>query len=335
MADEESSDNATVQMSVEQVKRLHAELAAASAKSAGKSAAAVQAAAESEDYPEEAYATSEEDFTEEPAAEEYADEPVEVHEPTVDVYEPEPVVKNPKLDKKPKLEKAAPPPKVEKAAKPAPAPKPAKPAPAPKPARESAPSQGGGGLLIVGGIGAIVAGLSVCLPILGQIQGMTGDPWPILGGTIGMALGHLLVALGMFGAVSRTNGVAALVGTLHILAMAGLAFFLLAAFRVVELDGDLVRYVMLAPAILPGTAWLLSGIWGFASGTGAIGVLHGVFSLLGGGAMIGLTVGALAGAFSGDDDMAIALGFGGPGLILIGSIFLAIAMFGRLRRPAA
>jgi len=328
MADDESSDNATVQMSPEQVKRLHAELAAASARASGASAPAVKAAAESEDYPEEAYAESEEDFSGEPAPE--YEEDYAPAEPTVDVYEAEPVAKNLKLDKKPKVDKAPPP---AKAARPAPAPKPA---PAPRPARPAAaPSQGGGGLLIVGGIGAIVAGLSVCLPILGQIQGMTGDPWPMIGGTIGMVLGHLLLGLGMFGAVSRTNGVAALVGTLHILAMAGLTFFMLAAFRVIELDGDLVRYVMLAPTILPGTAWLLSGIWGFASGAGAMGILHGVFSFLGGGALIGLTVGSLAGAFEVDSDLAIAVAFGGPGLILIGCIFLAIAMFGRLRRPAA
>jgi hypothetical protein len=79
---------------------------------------------------------------------------------------------------------------------------------------------------------------------------------------------------------------------------------------------------------------IVSGIWGFASGAGAMGILHGVFSLLGGAAMIGTVVGALAGAFGGQDDIAIALAFAGPGCVLIGAIFLAIAMFGRLRQPA-
>lgn len=320
MADDEPSDNATVQMSPEQVKRLHAELAAAGGKArAAKAAAAAEVAEEALDYPEEAYAQSEEDFTAD-AEEPPAEDPIYEEEPA-----PEPVAK-PKLEKKVKVDKAPPPKKAEPVKA---APKP-KPAPAPKPAS----GQGGGGLLIVGGIGAIVAGLSVGLPIISQMQGMVGELWPIIGGTIGMIIGHLLLGLGMFGAVSRTNGVAALVGTLHLLAFAGLTFFALALFRVIELDKDIVQYALMAPAILPGTAWLLSGIWGFASGAGAVGVLHGVFSLLGGAAMIGTVVGALAGAFGGQDDIAIALAFAGPGCVLIGAIFLAIAMFGRLRQPA-
>ncbi len=319
MADDEPSDNATVQMSPEQVKRLHAELAAAGGKArAAKAAAAAEVAEEALDYPAEAYAQSEDDFTAD-AEEPPAEDPIYEEEAA-----PAPAAK-PKLDKKVKVEKA-PPPKKAEAPKAAPKPK-----PAPKPVVEG---QGGGGLLIVGGIGAIVAGLSVGLPIISQMQGMVGEEWPIIGGTIGMIIGHLLLGLGMFGAVSRTNGVAALVGTLHLLAFAGLTFFALALFRVIELDRDIVQYALLAPAILPGTAWLLSGIWGFASGAGALGVLHGVFSLLGGAAMIATVVGALAGAFGGQDDIAIALAFAGPGCVLIGAIFLAIAMFGRLRQPA-
>jgi len=186
----------------------------------------------------------------------------------------------------------------------------------------------------VGGIGAIIAGLGVALPVVSSFQGMTGEVWPLIGGTIAMVLGHLLVGLGMFGAVSRTNGVAALVGTLHLLAVAGLAFFLLALFGVIQLDGDLVRYAGLAPAILPGTAWLLSGIWGLsaASGAGAMGILHGIFAFLGGAAQLTMVVGALAGLFGRQDDLTYALQLGAPGAILLAAIFLAIAMFGRLRR---
>jgi hypothetical protein len=202
------------------------------------------------------------------------------------------------------------------------------------PAEGAAP--GGGGLLVLGGIGAIIAGLSIALPIMSLFQGMTGEVWPLIGGAIGMAVGHLLLGLGMFGAVARTNGVAALVGTLHLLTMAGLAFYMLGLFRVIELDGDLVPYVMLVPAILPGTTWLLSGIWAFsaASSAGAMGILHGVFAFIGGGAQIGVVVGGLAGAFAPQDDLTIALALGAPGAILLGAIFLAIAMFGRLRRAA-
>lgn len=320
MADEESSDNATVQMSAEQIKRLHAQLAA------GRAAAK----AAPEPAPEPAY--------EEPTAE---PEPVYEEEPTAEpVYEEEPTAEPEPVYEEEPAAAPVPPPEAapKKAAKPDKAPKPekaAKPAkPAPKPAVERPAGQGGGGLLIVGGIGAIIAGLSICLPVISSFQGMVGEAWPIIGGAIGMVIGHLLVGLGMFGAVSRTNGVAALVGMLHLIAMAGLTFYLLLLFRVFEVDGDIVRYVALAPGLLPGTAWLLSGIWGFAAGAGALGVLHGVFSFLGGAAAIGLQVGALAGAFGGQDDAAIALALGAPGAVLIGTIFLAILFFGRLRRTA-
>jgi hypothetical protein len=86
----------------------------------------------------------------------------------------------------------------------------------------------------------------------------------------------------MFGAISRTGGVAALVGTLHLVAMLGLTFFLLAALQVIPIEGELVRLVRIAPAALPGTAWLLSWIWAFSAtrGLGAMGVLHGIFGVL-------------------------------------------------------
>jgi len=308
MADEEDSDSAhTVQMSADQIKRLHAELE-------GKRAAAAAKA-------RQPIAQSEEEFVAEEAPEE------------------EPLVDDPALFEPPEPEPEPPPAKAAKAVKPA------KPAPAPKPApaeafEDSGASQaspGGGGLLIVGGIGAIFAGIGAGLPVLSSLQGMVGEPWPIIGGTIAMVLGHLLLGLGMFGAVSRSNGVPALVGTLHMLTVAGLAFFLLAAFRVIELDGDLIPYVMLAPGILPGTTWLLSGIWGLsaASSAGAMGILHGIFALLGGAAQLTVVVGLLAGAFGPQDDLTFGLQFGAPGAILLGAIFLAIAMFGRLRRPQA
>lgn len=306
MADEEDDSARTVQMSADQIKRLHAELA-------GKRAAA--AAAQARQPAPQPIAQSEEEFVAE------------------DAPEVEPLADDPALFEAPEPEPApAPPAKAPKAAKPRPAPAVVIETGDEAPAR-SVPSAGGG-LLIVGGIGAILAGVGVGLPILSSLQGMVGEPWPIIAGTIAMVLGHLLLGLGMFGAVSRSNGVAALVGTLHMLTVAGLAFFLLAAFRVIDLDGDLVPYVMLAPGILPGTTWLLSGIWGFsaASSAGAMGILHGIFALLGGAAQLTVVVGLLAGAFRPQEDLVFALQFGGPGAILLGAIFLAIAMFGRLRR---
>jgi len=120
-------------------------------------------------------------------------------------------------------------------------------------------------------------------------------------------------------------------------AVLGLLFFLLAALEVIPVDGELAKLVFIAPAALPGTAWLLSGIWAFsaAGALGPMGIVHGIFAVLGGGAQVGLVVAMLAGAFGPQDDVAIALIFTGIGGVLLGAIFLSIPMFGRLRRAAA
>ncbi len=365
MADDDAPNDATVQMSAEQLKRLHAELAASRA-----GVPKVKPGAEAPTpEPEPAYVAGDDAYAEEPAAEEaYAEEPAAEEAYAEEAYAEEPAAEEAYAEEAYAEEAYAEEPAAEEAyaeepaphayaeeapAEPAPAPAapPAKPAKAAKPAKPdkvrtaatkpppaaatSAAPGGGGALLVLGGIGALVAVLGLCLPILSSLQGMTGELWPIIGGTIGMAVGHLLVGLGMFGAVSRTNGVAALVGTLHLIAMAGLTFYMLALFGVVALEGEVVAYVALVPNILPATAWLLSGIWGLAAGAGALGILHGIMAFLGGGALIGLAVGGLAGAFSSEEDIAIALAFGGRGLVLVAAIFLAIAMFGRLRRTPA
>lgn len=240
------------------------------------------------------------------------------------------------------LEEPAPQPRAAapKAAAPKAAPKAVPPA-APKkanPERYLAPAAAsGGGLLIVGGIGAILAGLKPGFEVIPMFQGM-GDMLAMLfvGAGLG-AVGHLMLGLGMFGAVSRTGGIAALVGTLHMVAMLGLLFFLLVALEVLPVEGELAKLVLIAPAALPGTAWLLSGIWAFsaAGALGPMGIVHGIFAVLGGGAQVGLVVAMLAGAFGPQDDVAIALIFTGIGGVLLGAIFLSIPMFGRLRRAAA
>lgn len=247
---------------------------------------------------------------------------------------------------------------LEEFEEPAPAPKPApkavaKPAPAaapkaeqkavaPAPPKKANPERylapaaatGGGGLLIVGGIGAILAGLKPGLEVIPMFQGM-GDMIAMLfvGAGLG-AVGHLMLGLGMFGAVSRTGGIAALVGTLHMVAVLGLLFFLLAALEVLPVEGELAKLVLIAPAALPGTAWLLSGIWAFSAvgALGPMGIVHGILAVLGGGAQVGLVVAMLAGAFGPQDDVAIALTFTGIGGVLLGAIFLSVPMFGRLRR---
>lgn len=220
--------------------------------------------------------------------------------------------------------------------KPAPAPAPRRSTPAPAPAAGRAP---GGGLLIVGGIGAILAGLGPGAIIPTFMQGMGREPTFIILGVSLMIVGHLLAGLGMFGAISRTGSVSALVGTLHMLSMGALTFFLLGLLRVIEFDGDLVKVAIMLAVAVPGTTWLLSAIWGFAAagslGT-AMAVLHGIFGILGGGAFIGLAIGAMTQAFRRvDDDLAIALIFGGAGSILLAGIFLAVGMFGRLRSAPA
>ena len=213
-----------------------------------------------------------------------------------------------------------------------------KPEPKVAPPRRANPDRyaeaGGAGLLVVGGIGALLAGIAPALALVPTFQGM-GDLLVLIWVAAGVgAAGHLLLGLGMFGAVSRTGGIAALVGTLHVVAMIGLTFFLLVTLDLIPLDGDLVKLAIVAPAALPGTAWLLSGIWALSAtkALGAMGVLHGLFALIGGAAQVGHVVGSLAGAFNAQDDVAIALSFGGVGCILLAAIFLSIPMFGRLRK---
>jgi len=273
-------DNSTIQMSPDELKRLHAELDGKRAEAAEELADLEYAEAEAEEAP---------------------------------VVQKAPA----------KVAKAVVPAKPKKA----------------DPARYTAPAgdAGGGGLLVVGGIGALLAGLAPAIGVIPMFQGMTGLVELILVAAGVGVLGHLFLGLGMFGAISRTGGVAALVGTLHLVAMLGLTFFLLAALQIIPIEGELVKLVLVAPVALPGTAWLLSGIWAFSAtgGLGAMGVLHGIFGVLGGGAMITQVVGGLAGAFGPQEDLAIALSLGGIGSVLLGGIFLAIGMFGRLRRTPA
>lgn len=216
-----------------------------------------------------------------------------------------------------------------------------KPEPKAAPARRANPdrympsgSAGGAGLLVVGGIGALLAGLSPGLALLPTIQGMGDLLWLIWVAAGLGALGHLMLGLGMFGAVSRTGGIAALVGTLHIVAMLGLTFFLLVKLDLIPLGSDLARLADVAPSALPGTAWLLSGIWALSATKPlvAMGILHGFLALIGGAAQVAQVVGGMAGAFTAQDDVSAALLFGSAGSILLAAIFLSVPLFGRLKR---
>jgi len=305
--DDEIPAEATVQMSTEQIKRLHAELQAQRA--ASNSAETVEAEREAV-LRRQRRAEADADVEYEA---QYEAEPR--HEGTTEVEEvPE-----------------AP---IEKPAKAKPEAKPAKPAKVER-ARDEGAASSGGGLLVVGGIGALVAGLAGGVAILTMFQGMTQEIELRIAGLAGLCAGHLLLALGMFGAVSRTSGIAALIGMLHVLASASLGFLLLGGFRVIQLDADLGDLALLLSGIVPGTAWLLSAIWSFASSGplgGAMASLHGIFALLGGGAGIAHIVLVRAEVFRPDDDLAYALQLAAPSAILLAAIFIAIPMFGRLRR---
>jgi hypothetical protein len=207
----------------------------------------------------------------------------------------------------------------------------------PKPSAKAPAPTGasGGGALIVGGFGALIAALGPGLLTLTNVQGMGGAQDLVYAGFAALVLGHLLSAIGMFGAVSRTNGLAALVGTFHLLTSLAVTLVLLTAFRIVQLDSDLSPLVVVVSVSLLGCSWLLSAIWGFSAlgRMGALGVLHGIFAMIGGAAVVTLGVGKLAGLYDSlDDDLAIALVLSGAGGILLGAIFLAVGKFGRLRR---
>lgn len=287
--DEELDSNATVQMSPEELARLHAELA-------GRQRAALE---EASPYAETA---------EKPTVR-AADKPAARAEAA----------------KKPE-------PKAEVAKKPEP--KAATPRRASPDRQPQAGPAGGAGLLVVGGIGALLAGIAPALALVPAFQGMD-DLLDLIwvGAAIG-AVGHLLLGLGMFGAISRTGGIAALVGTLHVVAMIGLTFVVLAVLGLIPLDELITKLTRVAQSALPGTAWLLSGIWALSATRtlGTMGVLHGIFALIGGGAQVGYVVGDLAGSLATQDDVAIALLLGAAGGIFLAAFFLSIPMFGRLKR---
>ncbi len=202
-----------------------------------------------------------------------------------------------------------------------------------QPVRETS---GGGGMLVVGGIGAIIAGLGPATLTLATMQGMFGDRAIIFAAFCALVLGHLLTGLGMFGAVSRTNGVAALVGTFHIISFLGATFVTLAGLEVIDVEPRLAEKVaLIVPAVL-GATWLLSAIWSFSSTRalgGAVASLHGVFALLGGGAVVTIAIGVMTDMFPRgiNDDLGMTLLFAGAGAILLAGIFLAVGKFGRLR----
>lgn len=314
MAKDEGLDSgATVQMSAEELKRLHAELEGKRAEAARGLAAEALLAEEEGGEPDE--------VAEAPVAQPQLATPkrpaavaAPAERPAVAAREP---VKSAKPEKPGKVEKAA----GKKA----------------DPSRYAAPGDGaasGGGLLVVGGIGALVAGLAPVLGVIPQFQGM-GDLMDLILVASGLAfVGHLLLGLGMYGAVSRTGGVAALVGTLHMVASLGQLFFLLSATGAIPIEGDAIKLVLLAPTALPGTAWLLSGIWAFSAGRAlrVMAPLHGIFAVLGGGALIAQVVGLLSGAFGPQDDLLIALLLGGIGSVFLAGLFLGIGMLGPLRR---
>lgn len=345
MADEpDDSDGRTVQMSADQLKRLHKELGLATGeddapppKPAPKPIAPPPAA-------RPAAPVSRTAATAEPPAVARAAAPAPEPEPEPEYSEPEPEYPEPEPEPAPapppKSAKPAPAAKPAKVDKPAPPPKPPKPVKAPPPpSDESSFAEGGGGLCVIGGIGAIILmalAVLALLPVFGVDLGLDAGLTLAIGLGGGIAT-HLFLFLGMIGASRSTNGLATLVGVFHVIVAGLLAFILVASLVELEVGGDMVEIFGLLQALLPPTTLLLSGIWGFSAARGmgpALAGLYGTLAVVAGGT--GLAVSILLRMQGGlEPDIAQILTITTVAATAAAALLLAIAMFGPLRRGPA
>ncbi|MCC6625621.1 MAG: hypothetical protein IT385_30565 [Deltaproteobacteria bacterium] len=370
MADEpDDSDGRTVQMSADQLKRLHKELGLATGEDdapppkpapkpiapppAARPAAPVSRTAATAEPPAVARAAApapepepEPEYSEpEPEPEpEYSEPEPEYSEPEPEYSEPEPEYPEPEPEPAPapppKSAKPAPAAKPAKVDKPAPPPKPPKPVKAPPPpSDESSFAEGGGGLCVIGGIGAIILmalAVLALLPVFGVDLGLDAGLTLAIGLGGGIAT-HLFLFLGMIGASRSTNGLATLVGVFHVIVAGLLAFILVASLVELEVGGDMVEIFGLLQALLPPTTLLLSGIWGFSAARGmgpALAGLYGTLAVVAGGT--GLAVSILLRMQGGlEPDIAQILTITTVAATAAAALLLAIAMFGPLRRGPA
>ncbi|MFT7582656.1 MAG: hypothetical protein ACI9MR_004338 [Myxococcota bacterium] len=224
---------------------------------------------------------------------------------------------------------------VAAAAAPAPAPAPVLTRPAPSaPARAPA---SGGGLLVTGGIGAILLFVACACSVLLVMQGSLRDEGIIIGSFSAAGLGLILVGVGLLGANSRTNPTAIVASVFAFIA--GLAFLALISVMTMGSGGSAMEgFLYVAVLGLPVTV-ILIGAWALSAGkvigTG-LSVSTGITAILGGASLGGAVAMLLFGLSRrglNDDGLIIAY-FGGLGLVAISMVLMTIVFFGPLKSAA-
>lgn len=211
---------------------------------------------------------------------------------------------------------------------------PAAPVGASPPAPRTAPHVSGP--VVMGGVGALVALAGLVMLFLPNLQGFGNDT--LEPGLLGVAVGHLALAIGLFAAASRTSGVAVLVGMFGVLMAAVFTIGFLSAARVLKVDADLGRALGAGLLTLPGLTWFLLSLWAFIGlrrVSAGLGIVTGMLSMLGGLAGLAGGVMLVAGAFDGrgtQDDGFIALQMAHYGGVALAMVMVAIASFGPLAR---
>lgn len=192
------------------------------------------------------------------------------------------------------------------------------------------------GPIVVGGVGALVALAGLVMMFLPSLQGFGNDT--LAPGLLAVAVGHLVLAIGLFAAAPRTSGIAILVGMFAVLMAAAFSVGFLSAARVLKVDADLGRALGAGLLTLPGLTWLLLSLWAFIGlrrVSGVLGVATGMLSMIGG--LGGLAGGVMlvAGAFGmrgTQDDGFMALQMAHYGGVALGMVMVAVASFGPLAR---
>ena len=197
--------------------------------------------------------------------------------------------------------------------------------------RGSSPAVGGaGGMAVVGGIGAILAGIApLLLWVVGQGGGGMGldSAGAMLYLVVGLGMiGFTMNGIGMFGVKSQTGGFAVAVGIFDLLAGVMLLLALLMGMGMLPFD---MMAVVSYGTLLIALGFVFMGIWGFTAGNAVgagIAMPAAIIGLLGGLALF-LLFGMSLGIIPPDRDAAeisAHVGFLGSG---IGGILTGVAMF--------
>jgi hypothetical protein len=194
----------------------------------------------------------------------------------------------------------------------------------PETARHPAPAvaKGGGFLSVLGGLGMFLGFLLMGADILPHLQG--AEDWMVPATMAFGAAAMLLVGVGFFGTLSRTNALGAIVALLGLIAAAARGM-MVSPF----IEGEFGKILMVAAIMGPAIVLLVASIWAFTASSavgGGLGVTTGILLLLGGGAVTAYYLLVLLGSIDPDDDLAIALLLGGSGLAGIGCITGGVAV---------